>query len=281
MANVIPNVRASRRRPPPFGTEGNLDGTNYTLWKFKIKAILNSYELLQMATDQDRMPSPTLSPFDLAIIILANPALVTAWQRRDANTLCAIVTRVSSGILPLIQHASNTAKAWQILQHHYKMRNQTRVYNLENQLVAENFTNGESAETFITRIKNLRDQMAAIGIGTKSQDHAQRCIHVLPPRYDSHVTSSNTQVHVPPFSFEEFLRHTPRRRDAAKIAGGVETPLSLQMQKGREGQHVEHPHHQPHNSHKRVKRCLRIAAMDVHSIAFRHQHKLILVKRLR
>ena len=35
-----------RIRPPTF-SEGKLDGTNYTLWKFKISAILDSYELLE------------------------------------------------------------------------------------------------------------------------------------------------------------------------------------------------------------------------------------------
>ncbi|MCO5567925.1 hypothetical protein L7F22_021621 [Adiantum nelumboides] len=38
-----------RIRPPAF-TEGKLDGTNYTLWKFKISAILDSYELLDTVT---------------------------------------------------------------------------------------------------------------------------------------------------------------------------------------------------------------------------------------
>ncbi|MCO5604890.1 hypothetical protein L7F22_059064 [Adiantum nelumboides] len=151
-------LRALRRRFPPFGTEGKLDGTNYTLWKLNIKALLNSYELLQTATGQDRMPGPTVSPFDPAITIHADLALVTAWQRRDADTLCAIVTSVSDGILPLIQHVSKTTEAWQISQNQYEMRNQTRVQNLKNQLAAEKFDDGESAETFTTCIKNLRDQ---------------------------------------------------------------------------------------------------------------------------
>ncbi|MCO5576757.1 hypothetical protein L7F22_030576 [Adiantum nelumboides] len=83
MANVIPNVGASRRRPPPFGTEGKLDGTNYMLWKFKIKAILNSYELLQTATGQDRMLGPTVRSSNPSITIPVDLALVMAGQRRD------------------------------------------------------------------------------------------------------------------------------------------------------------------------------------------------------
>jgi len=40
-------VQTLRIRPPAF-TEGKLDGTNYTLWKFKIMAIIDSYELLKI-----------------------------------------------------------------------------------------------------------------------------------------------------------------------------------------------------------------------------------------
>ena len=32
-----------RIRPPPL-SDGELDGTNYTLWKLKMSAILDSYE---------------------------------------------------------------------------------------------------------------------------------------------------------------------------------------------------------------------------------------------
>ena len=42
------NVAAAplRIRPPPL-SDGKLDETNYTLWKFKMSAILDSYELLE------------------------------------------------------------------------------------------------------------------------------------------------------------------------------------------------------------------------------------------
>ena len=36
--------------------KGKLDGTNYTLWKFKITAILDSYELLDVILGADAEP---------------------------------------------------------------------------------------------------------------------------------------------------------------------------------------------------------------------------------
>ena len=62
----------------------------------------------------------------------------------------------------------------------------------------------ENAEKFITRVKNLRDQMIAIGITITSKDLARRCIGILPPKYDGLVTTLNTQNRNPPLNFEDF-----------------------------------------------------------------------------
>ena len=71
-------------------------------------------------------------------------------------------------------------------------------------LAAERCSDGESAETFITRIKNLCDQMAAVGITKTSEELARRCIRILPQKYDALVMTLNTQVRNPPLTFEEF-----------------------------------------------------------------------------
>lgn len=71
-------------------------------------------------------------------------------------------------------------------------------------LAAERCSDGESAETFITRIKNLCDQMAAIGITKTSEELARRCIRILPQKYDALVTTLNTRVRNPALTFEEF-----------------------------------------------------------------------------
>ena len=40
----------------PFDKSGKLDGSNYPLWKFKMKAILSAYELWNTATGADMKP---------------------------------------------------------------------------------------------------------------------------------------------------------------------------------------------------------------------------------
>ena len=64
MSSSAPNAAAMQtlRICPLAFTEGKLDGTNYTLWKFKITKILDSYELLDVILGTDAKPQPTLEP---------------------------------------------------------------------------------------------------------------------------------------------------------------------------------------------------------------------------
>ena len=79
-----------------------------------------------------------------------------------------------------------------------------RIQNLENQITNECFFEFEAGEKFITRVKNLRDQMIAISTTITDEDLAHRCILILPPKYDGLVMAQNTQNINPPLSLEDF-----------------------------------------------------------------------------
>lgn len=199
------SVAPLRIRPPAF-TEGKLDGSNYTLWKFKISAILDSYELLDNALGplgDDPEPLATVDPVNPKVSIPPDAGLLRAWKRRNADALCAIVTSVSDSVLTLVQHTTKACDAWGILARQYETKNHTRIQNLENQLAAEKLGEGERVEDFIKRIKDLQDQMAAVGVAKTPEDLARRCIRILPAKYDGLVTALNTQVRPSPLTFEE------------------------------------------------------------------------------
>ena len=79
---------------PTWGIEGKLDGTNYTLWWFKMKPILNAYELWGTILDIDKKPLLISDPNELSVIFPPNLTDVLAWSRRDADALCQIVTSI-------------------------------------------------------------------------------------------------------------------------------------------------------------------------------------------
>ena len=95
-------------------------------------------------------------------------------------------------------------EAWEILKNQYETTNQTWIQNLEAQLVNEKLSVSEMEEKFITKVKSLCNQMTAIGITITSEDLAQRCIQILPLKYDSLVMALNTRNRNLPLNFEDF-----------------------------------------------------------------------------
>ena len=184
-------MQTLRIRPPAF-TEGKLDGANYTLWKFKTTAILDLYELLHVILGTNAEPQPTPDPANPGSTLSPDADLLRAWKRKNADALCALVTSTTDSVLTLIQHTTKAPEAWNILKGQYETQNQTRIQNLENQLAMEKFNEGETAEAFITRIKNLRDLMAGAGIKKSSEDLARKCLLVCPPKFDGLVTALST-----------------------------------------------------------------------------------------
>ena len=108
-------VQTLRIHPPTF-TEGKLDGTNYTLWKFKLTTILDSYELLETVLGIDPEPVAMLDPINPGGMIPPNADLLRAWKRKNADALCALVTSCTDSVLTLIQHTAKASKAWNILR---------------------------------------------------------------------------------------------------------------------------------------------------------------------
>ena len=98
--------------------------------------------------------------------------LLQACKCKNADALCALVTSTTDSVLTLIQHTTKAPKAWNILKGQYETQNQTRIQNLKNQLAMEKFNEGETAEAFITVVKNLRDLIAGVGIKKLSVDLA-------------------------------------------------------------------------------------------------------------
>ncbi|MCO5582652.1 hypothetical protein L7F22_036550 [Adiantum nelumboides] len=112
---------------PPAFTEGKLDGTNYTLWKFKIFAILDSYELLDTVlgpNGADPEPVATIDSTNPSAAIPPDATLLCAWRRRNADALCAIVMCLSDFVLTLVQHTTKAHEAWNILARQYEAHNQ-------------------------------------------------------------------------------------------------------------------------------------------------------------
>ena len=101
------------------------------------------------------------------------------------------IAGVCDSILALVQGTTKAREAWSVMASQYETRNYTRIQNLENQLAAGKFTNGDKVESFVKRIKDLQGQLATIGVAVSPQNMAPQCIWVIPSKYDGIMTTLN------------------------------------------------------------------------------------------
>ena len=85
-------MASNRPRPPALSNDGKLDGMNYPLWKFKMMAILSSYELWDTATGLDKQPEATMDASGNTVP--TSPTVVQEWKQRNADALCVIVINI-------------------------------------------------------------------------------------------------------------------------------------------------------------------------------------------
>ena len=137
-----------------------------------MKAILSAYELWDTATGADVRPVARLDPANGRQHIAPTAAEIQVWTRRDADAPCSIVCSVSDSVMASIQHVTIVEEAWMVLKNQYETMNLMWIQNLENQLANERLQESENAKKFITRVKNLHDQMTTIGISITSEDLA-------------------------------------------------------------------------------------------------------------
>ena len=63
------------------------------MWKFKMMAILQAYDLWDTAISNDPEPQPMRDSMG-NVTSPADPAAVLGWKHRNADTLCTIVLSV-------------------------------------------------------------------------------------------------------------------------------------------------------------------------------------------
>lgn len=131
-------VMTARYAIPYFGDRQELDGTNYPLWKMKVRSNLVLWESWEIVRGIEVMPQSTISPAttgtSMAAIVPANLKLVRAWRKLDAEALAIIIGTKANVVLPHIHVANSSFEAWKTLRDMYELNNDVSILGLEIEL---------------------------------------------------------------------------------------------------------------------------------------------------
>lgn len=107
----------------------------------------------------------------------SNKQFCKSTRKAPWHLFCAIAVNVQENVLALVKHLWMVAQAWEALNNQYvNLMNRASVLNLKNQPPLEKLVYGDAIEAILTEIKGLHNQMAAVGLGVKSNDLYCSCL---------------------------------------------------------------------------------------------------------
>ena len=80
-------------------------------------------------------------------------------NNKDAQSHALIALSVKRAIIPHIRSCKTTKDAWDTLTTLYQARNEARVAYLRKQLESEHMNEGDSMDSFLTKIKDFKEQL--------------------------------------------------------------------------------------------------------------------------
>eukprot|EP00249_Psilotum_nudum_P025147 c29390_g1_i1 orf=407-4477(+) len=202
---------------PIFTESGKLDGSNYPLWKVKIRSHFVASKLWTVVNGKEAKPSPSETEDSSS-----STSLVDDWEDKNANAYALLIMACHDSIIPHIQTCETAAEAWRILADLYESTNVTRVLNLHSELYNLKLNNGESVSDFILKMKCVVDKLAEVSKPVESVMLSSLLLNKLPSSYASFVTTicSTRKDEQPSFAELSTLLLAEELRQKARIDDG-------------------------------------------------------------
>lgn len=147
-------------------SEDKLDGTNYPMWSYMMKHVLVVKQLWNIVADVNKRPDGSTSNVTDASSsssVVSSPSPPTQDQLRwDGKDSQAHALSALSLIVMHIRSCTSSKQAWDVLASLYAVRNEARVAYLRKQLEEMHMAEGASIDVYVTKIKDLKEQLANI-----------------------------------------------------------------------------------------------------------------------
>ena len=129
------------------------------------------------------------------------------WDGKDAQAHALLALSVKRAIIPHIRSCKTSKDAWDVLATLYQARNEARVAYLRKQLESEHMNEGDSMDTFLTKVKDFKEQLIYAHEVLSDSSLAQTVLNGLPDSYQSFASTLRLMMKGNPnaLSFEELV----------------------------------------------------------------------------
>jgi hypothetical protein len=124
----------------------------------------------------------------------------TNWEKRETKAKVLLRMSVKNSIIPHIRDCKMSKETWEILKGLYETTNSNRILFLKTKLLSIKMEANENITTYVSRIKDLCDQLSAIGEKVSNSDMVTITLKGLMRDYHVFISSLGGRVQPPTFS---------------------------------------------------------------------------------
>ena len=190
-----------------------LNGSNWSTWKFQMKHVLLAKDLWGLVDGTEAEPAE-----DAAARVLAD------YRKRSQKAFSVIALAISSSQLYLVTSCEQPGQAWKALRNHFERDTLANKLLLKKRYFRSEMKEGTSVEKHLKNMKELTEQLAAIGAPIDEEDQVVTLLGSLPKSYSTFVTAlqaretvSLTYLQQALTQEEQKLQGRDPQRDAALV----------------------------------------------------------------
>jgi hypothetical protein len=195
-----------------------LSGDNFSSWKFKLQLILMDRGLWEIVNGTEVAPANTNTSGSND----TKPQLYIDWKKRDNQALAQIALTVSNTELVHIRNAKSSHEAWNKICSVYEAKGlAAKVYLRRRFFNIKYIDNGVgSMQAHINLVRDLADQLDAIGAAVTDEDMAMTLLCSLPESYDYLIVALESRVDELSFDFvsSRLLSEEKRKEEAHNVS---------------------------------------------------------------
>ncbi|MCO5573146.1 hypothetical protein L7F22_026912 [Adiantum nelumboides] len=158
-----------------LGDESKLNQNNYGLWKFKMQTLLMIKNMWKIVMGEEPRP--------------AYGDQRNNWDRRAFQAQGLININVKDTLVGYIQSATSAKEAWDILARRFERKSIIKVMHLKSKLNEATKSSSESMHEYLLKLRNIQDELAAIGEEVSDVDMIQSILKGIKKEYKHFVTS--------------------------------------------------------------------------------------------
>ncbi|MCO5570299.1 hypothetical protein L7F22_024017 [Adiantum nelumboides] len=158
-----------------LGDESKLNQNNYGSWKFKMQTLLMIKNMWKIVMGEEPRPAHGDQRND--------------WDRRALQAQGLININVKDTLVGYIRSATSAKEAWDILARRFEGKSIIKVMHLKSKLNEATKSSSESVHEYLLKLRNIQDELAAIGEEVSDVDMIQSILKGIKKEYKHFVTS--------------------------------------------------------------------------------------------